>query len=168
MGTRAAFTAPDSAKRITLKNSPPDFRRIGQNRSLVAPLAKNRKDVHPKAATGLRPLISLPNQGCSLRRAAGIVTLVFNRADGSELFRVDFPHNEFACIERAINEMGITLERFFNDVMQSNHRAMECFAHTFRAIADNDSAFLTTFTNLVAEVRKELKGSSRWACIVTT
>jgi len=33
---------------------------------------------------------------------------------------------------------------------------MEAFAHAFRAIADNDSAFLDTFKNLVAEVRKQL------------
>ena len=39
---------------------------------------------------------------------------------------------------------------------RSNHRAMEAFAHAFRAIADNDSAFLDTFKNLVAEVRKQL------------
>ncbi|MCX6923035.1 MAG: hypothetical protein NT154_07485 [Verrucomicrobia bacterium] len=52
------------------------------------------------------------------RRAAGIVTCVFfDRADGIESFRVDFSHNEFACIERAIKDMGITLERFFNDVL---------------------------------------------------
>ena len=51
------------------------------------------------------------------RLAAGVVTCVWTKADGSEFARVDFERELWSRIERAASELGITLQQLFDNAV---------------------------------------------------
>ena len=62
------------------------------------------------------------------RLAAGTVTCVLTKPDGSEWVRVDFPRDLFAHIEDAAVGMGITLGQFFDNAIREAYKRRGIFA----------------------------------------
>lgn len=51
------------------------------------------------------------------------VTCILILANGSEVARVDFPHDVFARIETAASKLGITLQQFFENAIRNYIRS---------------------------------------------